>query len=697
MIATRCYGFRILFVFFWCLVVDGSSATSLTEKIYYNINSSGFSMCFRRFNATHQIGCSSNREGNVGVVHLVLNDSDIDWLESNGVHPPYVVVMSNHMFKRDVFERLIDCEKVNGLVIIGNETDRPGNFSPDSTSPNARYGLYCDNKQQSGCIDQEWNPFGNGMMFEDVPFPMVALSNESDINFIIKECYEKYNSIDVMSMPKGYSLCAMEIKDIMDGAKDTPTCHRRTNLVNNLNPQGYCDPLSNLNVYSYVDALNKSHILENGSVIIIAARLDAFSLFDDKYPGYDSAVLGFVTLHAVAEALGKVRSKLLVAICDRPVMFALFNGEAFDYIGSSRMVYDIERQQFYPVKLESIGVFIEIGQIGLYEETNSLWIHTDPVSLNKSSDVQTKFHKLTNLLINFGSHVGLNITRVPEGNLLPPASLQQFLKSKKASIAGILLSNHKHDFVNRFYNSMYDTSDSGAYNHVTPIADHLQKISTSIARTVYSMLLNDSTDVEVVNSSNLTIANLIYCFTKNSDCEIFNSTSECGKSSLLLKTDVFSSRYVGVATSESLRATKQHQFLLAHFLGTVIENITEEKDCRNLAEKNDEYNFLFLNGQLNITDNMTRIHECIKSAANVSEALSPAFKINDYEWSSNQYSAWTESRWDIGAMQMRIFLMPNHDREIIALSIGIIMFVLSSVLVFLIQKKSVTLFTGADT
>lgn len=45
------------------------------------------------------------------------------------------------LFFRDVFERLIDCEKVNGLVIIGNETDRPGNFSPDSTSPNARYGM----------------------------------------------------------------------------------------------------------------------------------------------------------------------------------------------------------------------------------------------------------------------------------------------------------------------------------------------------------------------------------------------------------------------------------------------------------------------------------------------------------------------------------------------------------------------------
>lgn len=37
--------------------------------------------------------------------------------------------------------------------------------------------------------------------------------------------------------------------------------------------EGYCDPLSNLNVYSYVDSLNKSRILENGSVIIIAARV----------------------------------------------------------------------------------------------------------------------------------------------------------------------------------------------------------------------------------------------------------------------------------------------------------------------------------------------------------------------------------------------------------------------------------------
>lgn len=41
-----------------CFCVKGSAATSLTEKIYYNLNSDGFAMCIRRFNATHQIGCS---------------------------------------------------------------------------------------------------------------------------------------------------------------------------------------------------------------------------------------------------------------------------------------------------------------------------------------------------------------------------------------------------------------------------------------------------------------------------------------------------------------------------------------------------------------------------------------------------------------------------------------------------------------
>lgn len=67
--------------------------------------------------------------------------------------------------------------------------------------------------------------------------------------------------------------------------------------------------------------------------------------------------------------------------------------EAFDYIGSSRMVYDIEQSNFLPLTLESIGTFIEMGQVGLNNNTDSLWIHTDPVSFSKSQDVRNRVRK----------------------------------------------------------------------------------------------------------------------------------------------------------------------------------------------------------------------------------------------------------------------------------------------------------------
>jgi len=36
----------------------------------------------------------------------------------------------------------------------------------------------------------------------------------------------------------------------------------------------------------------------------------------------------------------------------------------------------------------------------------------------------------------------------------------------------------------------------------------------------------------------------------------------------------------------------------------------------------------------------------------------------DYDWSSNRYSSWSESRWSNNAFQVRIFLMPSHKQEV---------------------------------
>lgn len=70
--------------------------------------------------------------------------------------------------------------------------------------------------------------------------------------------------------------------------------------------------------------------------------------------------------------------------------------EAFDYIGSSRMVYDMQ-QGVFPmsksdkedtilsnINLTSIASFIELNQVG-YRDNGKLWLHTDPITMKNTS------------------------------------------------------------------------------------------------------------------------------------------------------------------------------------------------------------------------------------------------------------------------------------------------------------------------
>ena len=76
-------------------------------------------------------------------------------------------------------------------------------------------------------------------------------------------------------------------------------------------------------------------------------------------------------------------------------MFVLFNGEAFDYIGSSRVVYDMQKKEFpqippstQQIGLEDIDFFIELSQLGLVENSK-FYLHSDPNSA-RDADVRDK-------------------------------------------------------------------------------------------------------------------------------------------------------------------------------------------------------------------------------------------------------------------------------------------------------------------
>lgn len=89
-------------------------------------------------------------------------------------------------------------------------------------------------------------------------------------------------------------------------------------------------------------AANKSEgTVKNRSIIFVSARMDSASMFDGLAIGADTAITGMVTLVAIADMLNQVKSVIRNGDIEN-VVLVFFNGEAFDYIGSSRMAYDMK-------------------------------------------------------------------------------------------------------------------------------------------------------------------------------------------------------------------------------------------------------------------------------------------------------------------------------------------------------------------
>ena len=61
-------------------------------------------------------------------------------------------------------------------------------------------------------------------------------------------------------------------------------------------------------------------------------------------------------------------------------------------MGSIKMVYDINHNELPPLTLESIGMFIEIGQVGWHSNNpdGKVWIHADQYSMSNHTSVKTE-------------------------------------------------------------------------------------------------------------------------------------------------------------------------------------------------------------------------------------------------------------------------------------------------------------------
>uniref|UniRef100_A0A8C6PQA5 Nicastrin n=1 Tax=Nothobranchius furzeri TaxID=105023 RepID=A0A8C6PQA5_NOTFU len=438
------YGMPMTIFLFVCLFVTGVSCNSVGDKIYVDFKDN--IPCVRLLNATHQIGCQSSLSGDVGVLHLLESEENLDWVLSSGPDPPYMVMLESTLFTRSVMMKLkSSSNRVAGVVVVAPNTNPSAGFSPHASCPNENSGVYTEKYSPSlaHCNATVWNPLGNNLSYEEFDFPIFSLKDDNDTQ-AMRQCYMDHNRPVNGSKPR-YPLCAMQLFSHMSAVTDTATCMRRNSIAMSLNPEFVCDPLGDVNIWALSKPLN---VTEKGhkpgeSVIIAAARLDSRSFFFDIAPGAESTASGLVTLLAVAHAL---RNATQEAQLNTTIMYTFFHGETFDYIGSSRMVFDMERNQSI-IDLDNVHSVLEVGQVGLHGDTK-LWLHSDPVSRRNSSideEVCVFF------LLNF------SVEEPGSSQALPPSSFQRFLRARP--IPGVVIENHQSTFTNRYYQSMYDNSD----------------------------------------------------------------------------------------------------------------------------------------------------------------------------------------------------------------------------------------------
>ncbi|KAM6217235.1 nicastrin [Rhynchocyon petersi] len=664
---------------------------SVERKIYIPLNKTA--PCVRLLNATHQIGCQSSISGDTGVIHVVEKDEDLQWALSDGPNPPYMVLLEGKLFTRALMEKLKGTTgRIAGLAVSMAKPSPPAGFSPSVQCPNDGFGVYSNSygPEFAHCKDIQWNMLGDGLAYEDFNFPIFLLEDENETN-VIKQCYRDHNLSQNGSAPT-FPLCAMQLFSHMHAVISTVTCMRRSSIQStfSINPEIVCDPLSDYNVWSVLKPINTSGTLEpNDRVVVAATRLDSRSFFWNVAPGAESAVASFVTQLAAAEALQKASD---VTTLPKNVMFVFFQGETFDYIGSSRMVYDMKMGKF-PMRLENIDSFVELGQVALRKSLN-LWMHTDPMS-QRNESVRNQVEDLLTTLESSGAGVpAVILKRLNQSQPLPPSSLQRFLRAQ--NISGVVLADHSTAFYNHYYQSVYDTAENinvsypdqlspeEDLNFVTDTAKALADVATVLGRALYK-LAGGTTFTDTIQADPQTVTRLLYGFLVRANNSWFQS---------IIRQDL--RVYLGdgplqhyIAVSSPTNTTYVVQYALANLTGTVTD-LTREQ-CQDPSkvptENKDLYDYSWVQGPLN-SNETERLSQCVRSTARLARALSPAFELK--QWGSTEYSTWTESRWkDIRA---RIFLIASKELEWITLMVGFGILIFSLIVTYCINAKADVLF-----
>jgi nicastrin len=574
--------------------------------------------------------------------------------------------------------RLKASSRVNGILLryYDNDTSQPDDieyFSAERKCPNRGFGI-------EGCADDmPWNNFTNGtsLSFTDFgDFPIFALPNHTFTDVL--ECYEEHNTNGDGGIID-YPLCAAEMVADMLTAKDTETCFRRGDLLTNqVNGVQLCDPLGDQNVWGSIFNLTEERL--GRGAIMLATKLDSIAFFPYLSWGANNELAGVATLMAVLETIGNLKREGNLTQTDRPILFAFFHGESWDYIGSSRMIYDMEQGLFpdFDPKFshDVITDYLELTNLGLYEGD-------PPITYYHSITSSPLLETLIDLAAN-ASNLNLSASTRED---LPVASLQRFLR-RNASFSGVVLSDFNNVFRNKFYGSRYDNVGNFNDSTLDSVAQQLADLASLITEAVVIQARGNS-DPDNYTANPETIKNILTCFLVGTDCELFQSVLTHDRAQELEPKPLH--RYISVDTTINSETIITYA-LAASFTGVRLNSSDGSEtmpcsECSDLAQQlsEEDSQVTVVQQQYNGSSDLCY---CVKSFVHNHTAVSPAFVEKDY--SSHEYSTWVESRWRF--INLRIYLVTYRLQEVAFFFCGLAMIFITLLVAVQGSRKSNKIF-----
>ncbi|CAF1372691.1 unnamed protein product [Adineta ricciae] len=656
------------------------------DEMYISFNRARY--CVRRVNATHEIGCQSSSRGNSGRMYMIDDENEFrsfltnkKTLDSIG---RFIITLNIDLFDSEHMDELMTRldTKLNGLLVyLKSNLTRPKHFSPDDQCPNHRHSYYLNQTQAVN-----WNPKGNGLFFRSFPFPIMLIDEEDDYKLLLSY-YQRFNS------SQSTSSCGLELKTFQNAAHTSKTCMRRGEISHSLidEAETLCDPVGGLNIYSKLSEPLTITPKQRSpkSVILILATTDSFQMFlkaNGATGGVQQPATSLIAFLSLAHLIGQAQEDLNKI--EKEIIFVTLDGDALDYSGSFRFMYDMENNYFPTdskdeerIRKEHIHSVIEFQALSFTGQLSESNLYAHPSNLTN----ETFINSLTNRTST--------IVPMPRDAPLPPASSQIFLRQTSSLFfpVYILTSTNQSQLSNHYYHSFFDDPStlsinisSLEYNTTTDFSQWIKSLVEPLAQTLIETITglnkNITIEQEIIN-------NLVYCVLKNINCPlIHNVSNETSGNSF----DAFDQTSLPFSVNTYPTATTPTFTFVRNTLSYFLRDRTY--DGLNLTEtackeqsKNDSFRlYRFVGGYPpSISTEEKFLGYCVRSYYRSAYSSSPAFAIDKYDLADTTYPAWSESRWS--TISLRLFIIPTQSHEIITLVIGILLLSISFIAFFFLR------------